>query len=148
MKVTVTKFTSGHLHTHLHPEDLARRHQQAKRCSTAALESKQERHLTRLKKRSTTGTSTHKNATYIVHGQAPTYDFLKDNVGILTPEVSDGPYVYPESQLLRQDITGSQVGVPLVLDIGVLDVNTCSPMSDVLVNIWVCSQSLYGREYI
>jgi protocatechuate 3,4-dioxygenase beta subunit len=91
-----------------------------------------------MRKRATAEESSGKNATYVIHGKAPSYDFIKDQIGVLTPEVSDGPYVYPQSQLLRQDIVGNQVGVPLVLDIGVVDVNTCSPMSDVLINIWVC----------
>jgi hypothetical protein len=32
----------------------------------------------------------------------------------------------------------TQVGIPLELDIGVIDVNTCEPMEDVLISLWVC----------
>lgn len=97
---------------------------------------KKKRHEIRKAKRSIPE-SVSKNATYVVHGVAPTYDFLKEDACVLTPEVSDGPYVYPESQLLRQNIVEDQIGVPLELNIGVMDINTCAPMKDVLVNIWV-----------
>jgi protocatechuate 3,4-dioxygenase beta subunit len=97
---------------------------------------KTKRHETR-KAKQTSEDGNVKNATYVVHGVAPAYDFLKDNTGILTPEVSDGPYVYPESQLLRQDVVEHQVGIPLELNIGVMDITTCAPVRDVLVNIWV-----------
>lgn len=32
-----------------------------------------------------------------------------------------------------------QVGVPLELDIGVININTCEPMEDVLISLWVCA---------
>jgi hypothetical protein len=34
-----------------------------------------------------------------------------------------------------------QVGIPLELDIGVIDVNTCEPLEDVLISLWVCVHS-------
>jgi protocatechuate 3,4-dioxygenase beta subunit len=36
-------------------------------------------------------------------------------------------------------LTQTQVGIPLELDIGVIDVNTCEPLEDVLISLWVCS---------
>ncbi|KAJ6187273.1 hypothetical protein N7519_002181 [Penicillium mononematosum] len=76
---------------------------------------------------------------YIVHAHAPKYDFIKNESCILTPEASNGPYFYPNSQTLRQDIREGQPGVPLSLEIGVIDVNTCEPLPDVLVDIWHCN---------
>jgi protocatechuate 3,4-dioxygenase beta subunit len=38
-------------------------------------------------------------------------------------------------------LTQTQVGIPLELDIGVIDVNTCEPLEDVLISLWVCSLS-------
>ena len=32
----------------------------------------------------------------------------------------------------------TKVGIPLELDIGVIDVNTCEPLEDVLISLWVC----------
>lgn len=74
---------------------------------------------------------------YTVHAQAPKYDFIRNWTSILTPETSNGPYFYPHSQTLRQDIREDQEGVPLSLEIGVIDVDTCEPLTDVLVDIWV-----------
>ncbi|EYE90854.1 intradiol ring-cleavage dioxygenase [Aspergillus ruber CBS 135680] len=76
---------------------------------------------------------------YTVHAQAPKYDFIRNWTSILTPETSNGPYFYPRSQTLRQDIREDQPGVPLSLEIGVVDVDTCEPVQDVLVDIWHCN---------
>ncbi|KAK2616784.1 hypothetical protein QQS21_000161 [Conoideocrella luteorostrata] len=80
--------------------------------------------------------------TYEVHAKAPKHDFIKDWTNILTPEVTNGPYFYPRSQTLRQDIREGEPGVPLSLEIGVIDTNTCAPMKGVLVDIWVCRVTL------
>lgn len=77
--------------------------------------------------------------TYMIHAQAPKTDFITNWTNILTPETSNGPYFYPRSQILRQDIRGDQAGVPLSLEIGVIDVDTCEAVEDVLVDIWVSS---------
>lgn len=80
--------------------------------------------------------------------KAPSYDFISNASCILTPEVSNGPYWLPASEVYRQDIRDGEVGVPLQLDIGVIDVNTCEPMEGVLISIWVskrvpiCGQNL------
>lgn len=79
--------------------------------------------------------------TYTITADAPKYDFLKNDTCILTPETSTGPYIYPRSQVLRQDIVEDQVGVPLVLDIGLMDIHTCEPLPNALVDIWVSSFS-------
>lgn len=78
-----------------------------------------------------------KETVYEIHAQAPKYDFLKNATNILTPETSNGPYFYPRSQTLRQDIREGQPGVPLSLEIGVIDIDTCDPLEGVLVDIWV-----------
>lgn len=74
------------------------------------------------------------------------YDHIKNETCLLTPETSDGPYFYPSSQLLRQNIRESEPGVPLELEIGVVDVNTCEPMADVLVDICVGCDSRARQE--
>jgi hypothetical protein len=78
-----------------------------------------------------------RETTYQIHASAPAYDFIKNWTNILTPETSHGPYFYPQSQTLRQDIREGQPGVPLSLEIGVVDINICEPIEDVLVDIWV-----------
>lgn len=44
----------------------------------------------------------------------------------------DGEYV-------RQDLRESQEGVPVYLDLQLVDVNTCEPVSDVYIDIWGCN---------
>lgn len=74
---------------------------------------------------------------YVIHAVAPKYRQIKNWTNILTPETSNGPYFLPRSQTLRQDIREGQLGVPLSLEIGVIDIDTCQPLDDVLVDIWV-----------
>jgi len=54
---------------------------------------------------------------------------------LLTPEVTDGPY-YVSGEYIRKDIRESQKGVELYLDIQVIDVNTCKPVSDAYFDAW------------
>ena len=79
------------------------------------------------------------NTTFSVHTEAPYFETIQNDTCVLTPEVTQGPYVYPPSQTLRQDISEDQPGVPLWLDIGVLDMATCEPLEDVLIDIWHCN---------
>lgn len=79
------------------------------------------------------------NTTYEIHTEAPYYDNIQNETCVLTPEVTRGPYVWPRSQTLRQDMTEDQVGVPLWLDIGVLDMDTCEPLPNALLDFWHCN---------
>lgn len=36
-------------------------------------------------------------------------------------------------------MTEDQIGVPFTLDVGVLDMATCEPLEDVLVDFWHCN---------
>ncbi|KAL2826234.1 Intradiol ring-cleavage dioxygenase [Aspergillus cavernicola] len=76
---------------------------------------------------------------YQIQTKAPYFETIQNDTCVLTPEVTQGPYVYPQSQTLRQDMTENQPGVPLWLDIGVLDMATCEPLEDVLVDLWHCN---------
>lgn len=64
---------------------------------------------------------------------------IPNDTWVLTPEGNSRPYVYPPSQILRQDIKETQPGVPMWLDIGIINMDTCTPLSDVLVDIWHCN---------
>ncbi|KAJ5557419.1 hypothetical protein N7494_001334 [Penicillium frequentans] len=79
------------------------------------------------------------NTTVQIQTQAPHYETLQNDTCVLTPEVTAGPYYYPRSQTLRQDMTEDQVGVPLWLDIGVMDMATCAPLEGVMVDFWHCN---------
>ncbi|KIJ65847.1 hypothetical protein HYDPIDRAFT_27075 [Hydnomerulius pinastri MD-312] len=54
---------------------------------------------------------------------------------VLTPETTQGPY-YIAGEYLRTNVTENQVGVPLYLDVQIIDVNTCEPLPDLFVDIW------------
>lgn len=77
------------------------------------------------------------DTTYVIHAEAPTYDFLKNDTCILAPEITQGPYWYPPHELLRQNIVEQEVGVPLELEIGLIDVHSCEPLDNALISIWV-----------
>ncbi|KAJ5093149.1 aromatic compound dioxygenase [Penicillium angulare] len=79
------------------------------------------------------------NTTFEITTEAPFYETIQNDTCVLTPEVTRGPYVWPRSQTLRQDMTEDQIGVPLWLDIGVLDMATCEPLPNVLLDFWHCN---------
>ncbi|CCA73686.1 hypothetical protein PIIN_07639, partial [Serendipita indica DSM 11827] len=62
------------------------------------------------------------------------YSAIK-NTCVMAPEVVEGPY-YLRDDYVRQDIREDQAGTPLYLDIGVLDITTCTPVTDAFVEIW------------
>lgn len=78
-------------------------------------------------------------STYEITAEAPYYDKIQNDTCVLTPEVTEGPYVWPRSQTLRQDMTEDQPGVPFWLDVGVLDMATCEPLPNVLLDFWHCN---------
>ncbi|KAJ5915195.1 hypothetical protein N7454_011307, partial [Penicillium verhagenii] len=127
----------GHTPKPLNPNELASHAEILKKCGPKV--GSQKRSHRALRRRELSVDVNDHETTYEIHAAAPEYDFIRNWTNILTPETSDGPYFYPRSQTLRQDIREGQPGVPLSLEIGVLDVNTCEPLEDVLVDIWHCN---------
>ncbi|KAI0908122.1 aromatic compound dioxygenase [Ustulina deusta] len=66
--------------------------------------------------------------------------FSSNTSCLLSPEVTEGPY-YVGGEYIRQDITESEQGVPLTLDIAIYDVDTCEPVTDAWVEIWHCNST-------
>ncbi|GAA6062291.1 hypothetical protein JCM10212_004379 [Sporobolomyces blumeae] len=60
---------------------------------------------------------------------------LKNTTCVLSPQVTEGPY-YVNGELLRTNVVEDQPGVPLALDIGLIDIATCTPLENVMVEIW------------
>ncbi|KAF8321928.1 Intradiol ring-cleavage dioxygenase, partial [Cantharellus anzutake] len=54
---------------------------------------------------------------------------------VMTPEVTEGPY-FVMNELVRQNVRENQRGVPLPLDIGVIDITSCKPLPNAFVEIW------------
>ncbi|EUC60941.1 extracellular dioxygenase, putative [Rhizoctonia solani AG-3 Rhs1AP] len=61
----------------------------------------------------------------------PAYSIIQNSTCVTAPEVTEGPY-YVANELLRTDLHGDQAGVDLVLDIGVMDTTTCTPLDNAL----------------
>ncbi|MDT9698574.1 intradiol ring-cleavage dioxygenase [Streptomyces sp. P17] len=55
----------------------------------------------------------------------------------LTSETTEGPY-YIDADKIRQDITEDKEGIPLVLNLKVIDSETCKPIRNAAVDIWHC----------
>jgi hypothetical protein len=133
---------TAHPHHDVPVAELARRANLSKRCASQVASLNRKRWAKRqagaaeLAARASSSNST---TTFSITTEAPYYSVLQNETCILTEEVTTGPYIWPRSQTLRQDITEGETGVPLLLDIGVMDVETCEPMSDVLVDIWHCN---------
>jgi protocatechuate 3,4-dioxygenase beta subunit len=54
---------------------------------------------------------------------------------VLTPELTEGPYYLP-SEPFRRNVTEGQPGLPLILDLTVVDADTCKPIKNASVEIW------------
>nr|GAT57023.1 predicted protein [Mycena chlorophos] len=65
--------------------------------------------------------------------------YIENNTCVLTPEVTEGPYYHQAGHPIRQNIAELQPGLLLLLDIGVIDVETCKPVPNVLVDIWLAN---------
>lgn len=85
-------------------------------------------------------TSHASNLTGVTADTDPSILFTGNNSCILTPEVTQGPY-WVQGELIREDITEDQDGVPLHLSIQVIDVNTCEPVPSVYLELWHCNST-------
>lgn len=80
----------------------------------------------------------HASTADISFGDDETLLFSDNSSCILQPEVTQGPY-YVDGELIRENITESQAGVPLYLDIQFLDTSSCEPVTAVYVDLWHCN---------
>ncbi|KAK1997771.1 aromatic compound dioxygenase, partial [Colletotrichum falcatum] len=64
--------------------------------------------------------------------------------GMLTPEVTQGPY-YVSGEYVRRHLIEDQKGVNIVVDYQVIDVETCEPVPKVYLEMWSCNATgVYG----
>jgi len=70
----------------------------------------------------------------------PSLLFSGNNSCILSPETTQGPY-WVSGELVRQDMTDGQPGVPLTLDVQIIDVNTCEPVPQIYLETWHCNST-------
>lgn len=98
--------------------EISRRSGMSKRCEGQVASFNKKRQEKQMAKRAW---DMARNSTVEITTQAPWFENIQNSTCVLTPEATEGPYVWPQSQTLRQDMTEDQPGVPLWLDIGVLD---------------------------
>ncbi|CAE6463185.1 unnamed protein product [Rhizoctonia solani] len=61
---------------------------------------------------------------------------------ILTPEVTQGPY-HVLGEMVRQNITDGQAGLPLTVEVDFIDVETCKAVPNLWVDAWHCNSTGY-----
>lgn len=64
------------------------------------------------------------------------YSELQNTTCLLAPDTIFGPYDV-DGELHRHDTREGQEGVNLFLDLGLIDVETCEPLPDAWLTIWV-----------
>ncbi|PWY92293.1 aromatic compound dioxygenase [Aspergillus heteromorphus CBS 117.55] len=133
--LTLVVSALAHLGRHPSPRDVAHHAALSMMCADNVGQVGNARYKRNLARRWHDGNTT----TVEVTTEAPYYEIIHNDTYVLTPEVTQGPYVWPRSQTLRQDMTEGQPGVPLWLDVGVVDMATCQPLPNVLVDFWHCN---------
>ncbi|CAL3964915.1 unnamed protein product [Diplocarpon coronariae] len=126
----------AHFETKRTIADTQRRAQLSKRCAPAVAASNEKRYAKRILQRKQ-AFEKRGNVTYTITTEAPYYNVIPNNQScVFDPDAIEGPYYWPRADMLRQDITEDQDGIPLWLDIGVIDIATCKPVENALVDVW------------
>ncbi|EIN10567.1 aromatic compound dioxygenase [Punctularia strigosozonata HHB-11173 SS5] len=76
----------------------------------------------------------------------PHHSAIENYTCVTAPEVMEGPY-YINNEQVRQDLRDDQPGIKLVLDVGVIDVLTCEPLEDALVELWTANATGVYSSY-
>jgi protocatechuate 3,4-dioxygenase beta subunit len=85
----------------------------------------------------------------------PKVVFAGNNACVLSPETTEGPFCRSKKkhrncrveiasssmpdvtgESVRSEVIDDQAGIPLYLDLQVIDVNTCEPMEGIFLEIW------------
>ncbi|PVF99644.1 aromatic compound dioxygenase [Serendipita vermifera] len=126
----------------MHPREIAarqleanKRHIQARSCANEINEYHRKR---KMAKRHLLNEKRGTEFPYSSAAVQPQETSIRNTTCVTAPEVTEGPY-YLNNDLVRQDLTESQGGVPLELDIGIIDTSNCQPLSNVLVELWHCN---------
>jgi protocatechuate 3,4-dioxygenase beta subunit len=100
---------------------------------------------------SVVATDHHSDLTGVTEDTESSTFFTGENQCILAPEVTQGPYCElmalsvkltlsdVTGELFRKDVTEDQAGVPLILDVQIIDTTTCEPLSGVALDFWHCN---------
>ncbi|GME34282.1 Intradiol ring-cleavage dioxygenase [Neofusicoccum parvum] len=83
-------------------------------------------------------TTHHSTLTGITPNIDPNTLFVGNNSCVLAPETTEGPY-YVVGELFRSNVTDDMAGVPLYMDIQLINTNTCEPLEGVALDFWHCN---------
>ncbi|KAG7443842.1 aromatic compound dioxygenase [Guyanagaster necrorhizus] len=64
--------------------------------------------------------------------------FTSNTSCILTPELEQGPY-YVQGEYVRSDMRENQTGVPTYVDVELIDIATCEPITGIYLDVWHCN---------
>lgn len=76
-------------------------------------------------------------------------DLIESDTCEVSPSETDGPFpIKTPAELMRENIVGDRIGIPLRINIGVENINNdCAPLKDVYVDIWHCDAKGNYSEY-
>lgn len=83
-------------------------------------------------------TTHHSNLTGLTPSTDPDILFQSNGTCVLAEDVTQGPY-YVTGELIRNNVVESQEGVPLYLDVQLVDSSTCEPVPEVYIDLWHCN---------
>ncbi|ORY56077.1 Intradiol ring-cleavage dioxygenase [Pseudomassariella vexata] len=66
--------------------------------------------------------------------------FASNGTCILNPEGETGPF-YVKGELIREDLTGGEPGVPITIEGQFIDVETCEPITEIWWDVWNCNST-------
>ncbi|RJE26232.1 Extracellular dioxygenase [Aspergillus sclerotialis] len=82
--------------------------------------------------------SSHHSDKHVGPSTDPSELFESGGTCILGPDTTQGPY-YVTGELIRKNIVEGQPGVPLYLDVQMIDTNTCEPVPNIYLDFWHCN---------
>ena len=80
-------------------------------------------------------TNHHSNLTGLDPATGASSVFGKSRTVVLTPEAIEGPF-WVTGEAIRRNISEKQAGIDLILDVQLIDVNTCGSVDNVAVDLW------------
>ncbi|KAJ3032256.1 hypothetical protein HDV00_007740 [Rhizophlyctis rosea] len=122
--------------------EIVRRNLAAKRCSEQVATmakrtiTKRSAYHAALRKRSTAAQAS--SVVDLVKRWEPHYASVQNNTCITVEETEEGPY-YLSGELIRQNITETQLGVPLYFTFGLMNTDTCTPLPNAHIDIWLAN---------
>ncbi|KAJ7288652.1 aromatic compound dioxygenase [Mycena rebaudengoi] len=83
------------------------------------------------------------------HSKRTHYAKMLNTTCLLSPDAGTARVNYVANPPVRTDLRESQVGVYYLVDVGVMDVTTCKPLPNVMVELWSPNaQGNYGTTFL